>query len=453
MSNKVLIAGLGKSGISATKLLLSAGGEVLLYDENEALNPEEIFEKFEDKDLNKISIKLGELEKKDIKDISICIISPGVSLESDFVALLDENNIQIWSEIQLAYKMSKGKLVAITGTNGKTTTTSLVGEIVKEYTDNSFIVGNIGTPYSEIANATDEKSITVLEASSFQLETIIDFKPDVSAILNITPDHLNRHHTMENYINIKEDIGLNQTEDDFMVLNYEDKVLREFGNSDKCKAKKVYFSSMRSLDEGIYLKNNTIFYKKYNSQEIEVINVKDLQILGKHNYENVMAAVAICLSLNIPLDIIRKVCKRFKAVEHRIEFVAKKSGVSYYNDSKGTNPDAAIQAIKAMPGPVLLIAGGYDKCSSYDEWVETFRNKVKYLVLIGQTKDDIAKCARKHGFTNIMYAGDMEEAVMVCASYAMNGDYVLLSPACASFDMFKSYEERGKIFKGLVNRL
>lgn len=452
MSNKVLVAGLGKSGISAAKLLLSAGGEVLLYDGNENLNEEDILSKFEEEYISRISLKFGELSKSDIVNISICVISPGISLDSPFVSLLDDNNIQIWSEIQLAYKMSKGKLIAITGTNGKTTTTALTGQIVAKHFESSFVVGNIGIPYTDIANETTEDSVTVLETSSFQLETIIDFKPNISAILNITPDHLNRHHTMENYISIKEDIGLNQSEEDFMILNYDDEVLREFGQSDKCRARKIYFSSTNKLEEGLYLVGKDIYLKK-EGKETRLFNVDELNILGKHNYENVMAAIAMTMCLNIPMETIISACKEFKAVEHRIEFVTKKSGVSYYNDSKGTNPDAAIQAIKAMPGPILLIAGGYDKGSDYDEWIETFDKKVKHLILIGQTRDAIASCARKHGFSNIMYASDMEEAVMVCASYAVSGDYVLLSPACASWGMFKDYEERGRIFKDLVNRL
>lgn len=452
MSNKVLVAGMGKSGISAAKLLLSAGGEVLLYDGNENIQKEDILAQFDEEYQSRISIKLGELSRIDINNISICVISPGISLESPFVKLLDDNNIQIWSEIQLAYKMSKGKLVAITGTNGKTTTTALTGEIMAKYFESTFVVGNIGIPYTDIVNETIETSVTVLETSSFQLETIIDFKPNVAAILNITPDHLNRHHTMENYISIKEDIGLNQGEEDFMILNYDDEVLREFGQSDKCKAKKIYFSSTNKLDEGLYLVEKDICLKKDGKEE-KLLNVDDLNILGKHNHENVMAAIAMAMCLDVPMNLIIEACKEFKAVEHRIEFVAKKSGVSYYNDSKGTNPDAAIQAIKAMPGPILLIAGGYDKGSNYDEWIAHFKNKVKYLVLIGQTRDAIAEAAKKQGFTNIMYASDMEEAVMVCASYATKGDYVLLSPACASWGMFKDYEERGRIFKELVTRL
>lgn len=452
MNDKIIVAGLGKSGISSAKLLLKAGGRVLLYDENENLNKEDIKDKFDIEYQDRIEMKFGSLTAQDVKGIKIAVISPGIPLEADFVQVLDKENIQIWSEIQLGFAVEKGKLISITGTNGKTTTTALVGEIMKAYAKESFTVGNIGIPYTDIALDTGEDSITVLETSSFQLETITDFKPNVSAILNITPDHLNRHHTMENYIRIKEDICMNQDENDFIVLNYDDPVLREFGLSGKIKPKVVFFSSTRILEEGYYL-DDGIIYKKERIGSQKVLEVKDLNLLGKHNYENVMAAIAISVSIGVPLSTIQEVCKRFQAVEHRIEFVAEKNGVKYYNDSKGTNPDASIQAIRAMPGPILLIAGGYDKDADYHAFIDSFEDRVKYMVLIGQTRDKISACAKEHGFQNIMYAESMEEAVRVCTSYAMKGDYVLLSPACASWGMFKDYEERGRIFKDCVSNI
>lgn len=452
MSDRVLVAGFGKSGISAAKLLLSMGGEVLIYDGNLELKQEDILKNFDEEYFPCIDIKLGELSKEDIMGVGLCIISPGIDLETDFVALLDENGIQIWSEIQLGYHLAKGKLIAITGTNGKTTTTSLVGHIMKKYFDETFVVGNIGIPYTDTVLLTTEKSVTVLEASSFQLETIIDFRPNISAILNITPDHLNRHHTMDNYIRIKQDITLNQTEDDYCVLNYDDPVLRKFGKSSDLKAKVIFFSSTEQLEKGVYLEEN-IIYNKDEEGKTSILDVKELNILGKHNYENVMAAVAMSICIGVPIEIIKDACLEFKAVEHRIEFVAEKYGVKYYNDSKGTNPEAAIQAIKAMPGPTLIIAGGYDKGSSYDEWVSYFKGKVRYIVLIGQTRDAIAEAAKKNGFNNIMYAENMEEAVKVCASYADYGDYVLLSPACASWGMFDNFEQRGRVFKECVHNL
>ena len=449
-SQKVLVAGTGLSGIAAAKLLLDMGGEVVLYDSNESLDPGTLKDNF-DHDAA-VSVLLGELKRSDLLGVEMCVISPGISLEAPFVSVLDDAKIPIWSEIQLAYQCAKGKLAAITGTNGKTTTTALVGEIMKTHYESVFVVGNIGVPYTQRALETEDDSVTVAEVSSFQLETIMDFKPDVSAILNITPDHLNRHHTMECYIEVKESIARNQGPDDTCVLNYDDEVLREFGESDRLKAKAVYFSGRQKLEEGYYLDGDDIIYRR-QGRETVVINIHELQLLGRHNYENVMAAVAVSMAMGVPLPKIQTVLKEFKAVEHRIEFVLERAGVKYYNDSKGTNPDAAIQAIRAMPGPVLLIAGGYDKQSEYDEWVKEFDGRVRYLVLIGQTRDKIAECAKAHGFYDIMYAEDMPEAVRVCASYANMGDSVLLSPACASWGMFKNYEERGEIFKECVRNL
>ena len=406
MSQKVLVAGTGISGIAAAKLLLAQGGEVVLYDGNEKLSAEELKKNFDEG--AKVSVILGELKKLDLSGVELCVISPGISLEAPFVAVLDEARVPIWSEIELAYHCSQGKLIAITGTNGKTTTTALTGEIMRHFFNSVFVVGNIGDPYTD------------------------------------------RHKTMDCYIQVKEGIARNQTEEDSCVLNYDDPELRAFGST--LKSKVIYFSRREKLDQGVYMDGDRIVYRHGGKTE-PVLDVKDLQIIGGHNHENVMTAVAISLQMGVPIPVIREACMAFKAVEHRIEFVRERFGVTYYNDSKGTNPDAAIQAIRAMPGPTLLIAGGYDKHSEYDEWIESFDGKVRYLVLIGQTRDKIAECAKKHGLTDIMYAEDMQEAVQVCASYANAGDYVLLSPACASWGMFKNYEERGRIFKECVNNL
>ena len=444
------VAGLGKSGISAANLLLKNNEEIMLFDSNKELSKEEILNKFEKSCHNKIKIVLGDLKRDVLEDISYFVISPGIDLEVEFVKTLKSNNIPIWSEIELGYKYSKGDLIAITGTNGKTTTTSLVGEIMSSFANSSFTVGNIGIPYTDIADKTDDSSVTVLETSSFQLETIIDFRPKISAILNITPDHLNRHHTMENYIKVKEDISKNQTEDDFCILNYEDEALREF--ADRLKAKVIFFSSRRKLEDGFYLDKDIIMQSKDGGAK-EILDTKKLNILGRHNYENVMAAIAIASSYGVPMESIVNSCYAFHAVEHRIEFVKEVNGVRYYNDSKGTNPDAAIQAVLAMPAATYIIAGGYDKGSEYDEWIESFGTKVKKLVLMGATAGKIEECAKKHGFNDIVTVDSMQEAVKICANEAKTGEYVLLSPACASWGMFKNYEERGRIFKDCVREL
>ena len=448
MSQKVLVAGSGISGIAAAKLLLAKGGEVVLYDGNDKLDAEKIKKNF-DEDA-KVSVVLGELKRTDLLGVELSVISPGIPLDAPFVTVLDEAGVPIWSEIQLAYHCAKGKLAAITGTNGKTTTTALTGEIMKSFYDSVFVVGNIGEPYTAHALETEESSVTVAEVSSFQLETIMDFRPNVSAILNITPDHLDRHKTMECYTQVKESITKNQKDGDTCVLNYDDTVLREFGETLKINV--VYFSSREKLKKGYYLEDGKIVYN-YRSKVTEIVDISELKLLGRHNHENVMAAVAISMNMDVPLEKIQEVIRKFEAVEHRIEFVTERFGVKYYNDSKGTNPDAAMQAIKAMPGPTILIAGGYDKHSEFDEWIESFDGKVRYLVLIGQTRDKIAECAKRHGFTDIMYAEDLLEAVQVCASYANPGDNVLLSPACASWGQFKNFEERGTKFKEYVRGL
>lgn len=449
-SQKVLVAGTGLSGTAAARLVLDRGGEVVLYDGNASLKEEEIKAKF-DKEA-KVSVVLGEIKRSDLLGVELCIISPGIPLDSPFVAVVDDAKIPILGEIELAYQCSLGRLAAITGTNGKTTTTALTGEILKAKYEETFVVGNIGDPYTSRVLEMTEDSVTVAEVSSFQLETIMDFRPDVSAILNITPDHLNRHGTMENYTRIKECITLNQTEDDSVVLNYDDPVLREFGQDPDLKPKVTWFSSREKLADGFCMSGDNIVYCQKGRETI-LVNVRDMKLLGRHNYENVMAAAAIGFLMGVALADIGRVAENFNPVEHRIEFVRERTGVRYYNDSKGTNPDAAIQALRAMPGPTLLIAGGYDKNSEYDDWVSEFEGKVRYLVLIGQTRDKIAECAKKHGFTEIMYAEDMQEAVQVCAVYADIGDYVLLSPACASWGMFKDYEERGRVFKECVMAL
>ena len=452
MKDIVMVAGMGKSGVSAAELILNIGGRVLLYDSNETLDPETVLSKFDEENVKNIHVKLGRLTEDDIRDIRVCVMSPGISLETDFIKLLLAHRIQLWSEIQLAYFVAKGRLMAITGTNGKTTTTALLGAIMQRKYENCFVAGNIGIPYTQIALHTNDKSVTVLEVSSFQLETVIDFKPNVSAILNITPDHLNRHHTFENYSAIKKEICMNQTAQDYCILNYDDEQLREFGDSGECKAKVVFFSIKNKLKEGVYVEDNKVYYSS-PSKTIEVLSLDNVQLLGKHNHENICAAVAMAFVEGVEIEDIREACYEFKAVEHRVEFVKEKYGVRYYNDSKATNPDAAIQGLNAMPGPTILIAGGYDKQSEYDEWAKLFKGKLKYLVLIGSTRDKIAECAKKYGFNNIMYAETLQEAVRVCDSYADRGDYVLLSPACASWGMFDNYEQRGDIFKSCVQAL
>ena len=447
---KVLIVGTGKSGINAGRLLLEKGAEIVFYDDNVSLDVEKLLGNF--KSGSDIKVVLGEVNDKILSDIDLMVISPGVAIDSVVANTVRENNIPIWSEIELAYQAGAGHLAAITGTNGKTTTTSLVGEIFKYYTENSFTVGNIGIPYTEVALKMNEDSYTVAEVSSFQLETIVDFKPHVSAVLNVTPDHLDRHYTMDNYASVKLDVCRNQTNDDYLILNYDDEITKAMVKDERVQAKVVYFSRLHSLEEGVCLKDEAIVIRE-NGQETKVIDLADLRLLGAHNVENYMAGMAVAYYMGIPLDDIVATMKAFKGVAHRIEFVNEINGVAYYNDSKGTNPDAAIKGIQAMNRKTVLIGGGYDKGVPFDEWIQAFGDKVKKLVLLGQTAEMIADTAKKYGFTEVVFANDLKEAVDIASNVAEPGEAVLLSPACASWGMFDNYEQRGDMFKEFVNQL
>ena len=444
---KVLVVGTGKSGIAAIKLLAAKNADIVVLEGNKDADKNDIAQRI-GSDIS-YDLIIGELPVQVMEKIDIAVLSPGVPTDLPFVIELQELNIPVWGEIELAYICGAGKVFAITGTNGKTTTTALTGEIMKTYFKSVFVVGNIGMPYTEYALDMKDSSVTVAEVSSFQLETINKFRPEVSAILNITPDHLNRHHTMECYVEAKARIARNQTKDQVCVLNYEDDYLRKIAKD--IPADIFWFSSETKLDRGIWLEGEDIIY--CDKEKIKVCTIHDMKLLGKHNYENVMAAVAIAMHAGVPIDCIRKAVKEFNAVEHRIEFVKEVNSVKYYNDSKGTNPDAAIKAVEAMVSPTVVIGGGYDKQSSYEEWIASFDDKVKCLVLLGATKDKIAQTARKAGFENIIMVESLEEAVKVSSEQAEPGDAVLLSPACASWDMFKSFEERGTMFKEFVHKL
>lgn len=445
--NTAIVAGTGKSGISATKLLVNHGVKVYLFDENKDRDIEAIKEKTGDSEL--VQIELGELGEDALSSSQLMVISPGIPVDAPFTDVVRNAGIPIWSEIELAYHYGKGKIAAITGTNGKTTTTALVGEIVKAHNAKTIVVGNIGIPYTELCDTTDDDSDTVAEISSFQLETVIDFHPNVSAILNLTPDHLNRHYTFENYGNVKFSITKNQTMDDVTVLNYDDEHTRAMGEKAKDHCHVVYFSRLEKPAGGVYVEDGDIILED-GDKKINVLAIKDLKLMGAHNVENVLAAVGISYYMGVPVDVIRDVATSFKAVAHRIEYVDTVDGVAYYNDSKGTNPDAAIKGIQAMVAPTFLIGGGYDKGSEYDEWIEAFDGKVKWLVLIGQTAQKIAGCAKRHGFNSIIFEENLQDAVAYCHENAVDGDAVLLSPACASWGQFDNYEQRGDMFKKYV---
>ena len=445
---KVLVLGAGISGINAGKLLTEVGRPVILYDGNKEKNEAELREQLGNP--SDLTIVLGELTDEVLAQAGLCVISPGIPTDADFVMQVRTAGIPVWSEIELAYHYAKGRLIAITGTNGKTTTTALTGKICADYAESVFVVGNIGNAYTKEALKTKEESITVAEVSSFQLENIVNFHPQVSAVLNITPDHLNRHKTMECYTNVKLSVAKNQSPEDVVILNYEDDRLR--AAAPEMMPRVLFFSSARELPEGAYLKGEEIFLA-LDGTVTRVCSIQDLNLLGRHNYENVMAAVLMAVSIGISMDSIRHSLSEFRAVEHRIEFVEEKNGVAYYNDSKGTNVDAAIQAIRAMIRPTVLLGGGYDKGAEFDEWIQAFDGKVKQLILMGATARQIADTAAKYGVENIVFVDSMEEAVQTAAKTAEPGDAVLLSPACASWGMFPNYEVRGRVFKELVHAL
>lgn len=441
----VLVAGSGKSGIGAADLLKKLGASVIIYDGNEKLKKEDILLKLENSE--NVDVILGELQKCIIEKVDLMVLSPGIAIDAPFVNQVKEAGVPIWGEIELAYVVAKGKLAAITGTNGKTTTTALVGEILSDYFSHVDVVGNIGNPYTSTALDTDENSVTVAEVSSFQLETIHTFKPDVSAVLNITPDHLNRHYTMECYTDVKMSISKNQEKEQPVILNYEDEILRNY--APKVQNKIIWFSSKRKLEQGIFLDGRNIIYKDGNESKV-ITTTDDTTLVGIHNIENIMAAIGITIHMGVPAEVIREAIRKFKAVPHRIEYVDTIDDVIYYNDSKGTNTDASIKAIQAMRRPTILIAGGYDKKVSFDDWAKQFGDKIKCLVVLGQTANQIADTVRKFGFEKIIFTNSLEEAVEECRKTAVPGDAVLLSPACASWGMFDNYEQRGDLFKELV---
>lgn len=436
---KVLVVGLGKSGMAAYELLKKMGALVSLYDGNKEMKIESV----------DVPLYLGDLPEEMFSGFDCAVFSPGVPLDIPVARYLIHNRVPVIGEIELAWLMERGQVMGITGTNGKTTTTTLTGEIMRAYNQKTFVVGNIGNPYTKEVLKSEKDSVTVAEISSFQLETIDTFSPKVSAVLNITPDHLNRHGTMENYIDAKISITKNQGADQLCVLNYEDEVLRERARHMRCRT--LFFSSRRKLSQGMYKDENGNLVMAEDGRVI--LNQKETRLPGDHNAENIMAALMMVFEMGVPEELAVEVVRNFQPVEHRVEFVKSVNGVDYYNDSKGTNPDAAIKGIQSMDRPTVLIGGGYDKGGDFSEWIRSFDGRVKRLLLLGATKERIAQNAKDCGFTDYQFVDTLEEAVSTASELAAAGDAVLLSPAFASWDMFDSYEQRGNMFKELVNGL
>ncbi len=438
-NKKMIVVGLGKSGLAAYELLKEEGADVILYDGNEEYNgvrPE-------------AELYLGKDYPKELfQTADYAVFSPGVPLEIELADFFRAADIPILGEIELAYRLDQGQVIGITGTNGKTTTTTLMGEIMKAYNPETYVVGNIGYPYTAEVKKTSENSFTVAEISSFQLETAHTFCPKISAILNITPDHLNRHKTMENYTDLKLSIAKNQGSEEACILNFEDPILKERGKDLKCKT--LYFSSLGNTEADMYLDAERNIRKKDGNV---VLNQKETKLPGAHNAENIMAALLMAGEAGVPTELAVQVVKKFSPVPHRVELVAEKNGVEYYNDSKATNPDAAIKGILSMDRPTVLIGGGYDKNSDFTQWVQCFNGRVKKLLLMGVTREQIAQTCDRLGFQAYEFVDDLAQAMEKAGEITEPGDAVLLSPACASWDMFASYEERGDLFKEYVRKI
>lgn len=444
---KALVIGLAVSGVPTVQVLSRLGARIKVNDKKEARDLENVLEQLKDFEVEYV---LGEhpVELADWPDFAV--ISPGVPMSIPLVREIKKRGKEVISEVELSYRLTETPIVAITGTNGKTTTTALTGEIFRSSGRKTYVVGNIGKPVISVALSSGRNDIMVAEISSFQLEGIRYFKPASAAILNLTPDHLDRHGTFENYMDAKARIFENQDEGDFIVLNADDENTAKLAA--RCRSKVVYFSCRKTMDTGVFVEDDYIVVKGRKVKE-RVCPVKSLKIPGTHNLENALAATALAWSMEIPVEAMADALTTFEGVEHRLESVGVIDGVKYINDSKGTNPGASIKAIQAIEDPIILIAGGYDKGSSFDEFVDSFDNKVKAVVLLGETADKIKKSCQRKNFNNIYIVDDMEGAVKTAGSIAKAGDTVLLSPACASWDMFKNFEERGRIFKKAVYSL
>ncbi len=445
-SKNILIVGLAISGVSTAKALDKLGANITITDMK---SKDDLLDCIDElKGLN-IKYILGSNDV-DLDNVDLIIKSPGVPLGIPLLKRANDHNIEIITDIELAYRISKNKMIAITGTNGKTTTTSLVGEIFKNTGNNCRVTGNIGVGILWEMVIASEEDVFVVEASSFQLDSTRDFKPNVSVIINITPDHINWHKTFENYVNAKKKIFANQNEEDYTILNYDDPIVREMKN--EIKSTVVYFSSNEVLDKGVYVENGDIIVNDGNVSK-KVMPCTDIKMPGKHNLENALASVSVAWVMGVDLDIIAKTLSEFKGIEHRLKYVDNINGVTFYNDSKGTNPVSSIAAIEAIESPIILIAGGMDKGSEFSEFIQSFKSKVKALVLLGETAEKIKNTAITFGYNNIYIVKDMKEAVSLSFDMSTYGDNILLSPACASWDMYKSYEERGEDFINRVESL
>ncbi len=446
---RVLVVGMARSGIAAAQLLMHHGAVPMLNDTKKREAFADILLPLEN---TTCEFHLGEDPIPLLDTADLVVISPGVPLTAPIVSAAKQKGVPLIGELELASAVMPCELEAITGTNGKTTTTTLLGKMLENAGRITHVAGNIGYPLSSVAMVAKKGDAAVAEVSSFQLETIRGFHPHVAALLNITEDHLNRHGTMEEYIRLKQRLFENQTERDVAVLNYEDETVRNMAG--KLKARVAFFSRLREVEQGAFLRDGKLVWK-WDGVEKPVVDAEAILIPGPHNLENAMAATCMAAVLGVPLPVIRHTLQSFTGVEHRIEKVRIFEGVTYINDSKGTNVDSTIKAVDSMKVPTVIILGGYDKHTDFAplarEMVST--GVVDQAVLIGETTKQIQHALEEAGFSNCVRAFSMEDAVNKAREMAVSGGNVLLSPACASFDMFRDFEHRGEVFKEIVQRL
>ena len=446
---KALVLGAGKSGIASARFLAERGAVVALHDRKPVGDWSEASRSL--KETHKVGLVGGDLPSWLLDQIDLVVISPGVPTNTIPARYVDRKDGEVIGEVELAYRFMNGRVVGITGSNGKTTTTTLIGEILKNAGIPTLVGGNIGTPLLELAEKTTEETWTVVELSSFQLETIRDFRANVAICLNVTPNHLDRYDSFTDYAAAKHRIFMNQTTEDVAVLNADNEITASWGSG--LKANVVMFSVERELDEGLFLRDRELVCRA-NGKEKILTTRDDIFLRGLHNVENVLASLAAGLACGASPDSMRETIAEFKGVEHRIEFVAEIRGVRFYNDSKATSVDATLKALEALSegdGKVVLILGGRGKNAPYAPLIPLIERSVSTLVLVGEDADNIDSQLR--GTAAIVRAGSMEEAAQLGLKAASSGDAVLLAPACASFDMFKSFEERGRVFKAAVEKL
>lgn len=445
---KVLIVGLGKSGKAAAKALNEAGAKVSVQDSKTSDKLDTQFIQYMQNE--GITSYLGSVPE-DMTSFDMLVLSPGVPPTLAHIEEARKAGIEITGELEMAYRLGEGQFIAITGTNGKTTTTTLVGEIFKAAGRDTAVVGNIGSPVVAEAAGSKEDKWLITEVSSFQLETTSWFRPVVSSILNLTPDHLNRHGTMEAYGAAKARIAAEQGPDEFLIINLDDPLA--YALKDGTAATVIPFSRKTVPAAGAYLDGTRIMVRGLDGTDHFICDRSELKIIGDHNVENVLAASAIAFFAGIDPEIISAAVREFPGVEHRIEFSGNVDGVDYFNDSKGTNVDAAVIALKALKDGIILIAGGDGKSQDFTELANHFKGCVEALVLLGRDAPIIEEAARKAGFTNIYNCKDMPSCVRKAAELAKSGQKVLLSPACASWDMYDNFEQRGRHFKECVKEM